>query len=133
MNNSEDDDIIRGKPFNETDYGLDALTRTDFLRELLEDAKNAAPDDNDLNNNIEADAEAVVKRRKKNKKGGRGSMEYYRTLDNRDKLPFEVRSTSPDPYTTGNQAKLRQKLLQQLEQEQNEANGGDGTSNNYNN
>ena len=38
--------------FNETAYGLDALTRTDFLRELLEDAKNAAPNDhnNDLNN-----------------------------------------------------------------------------------
>ena len=68
---------------------MDALTRTDFLRELLEDAKNAAPDDNNNdhnNNNHEADAEAVVKRRKKNKKSGRGSMKYYRTLDNGVKL-----------------------------------------------
>jgi len=133
---NDDDDIIRGKPFNETAYGLDALTRTDFLRELLEEARNAATDD-DLNNNHnndynhEADAEAVVKRRKKNKKSGRGSMEY-RTLDNHDKLPFEVRSTSPDPYTTGNQAKLRQKLLQQ-QQEQEEADGGDDDTSNSNN
>ncbi len=72
---------------------MDALTRTDFLGEVLEDTKNAAPDDNDNNHNNdnndhnhEADAEAVVKRRKKNKKSGRGSMKYYRTLDNGVKL-----------------------------------------------
>jgi hypothetical protein len=52
-----------------------------------------------------AAASAKVKRKKKN-----GSSSQYRTLDNRDSLPFLVRVATPDPYTSNEQMKKEAKL-----------------------
>ena len=101
-NDHLDSSIEKAKPFNETSYGLDAITKTDFLKKILENASNEKGED-DKEGYSES---ALVKRRKK---GGKNTS-MYRTVDNRDSLPFEVRMSSPDPYTTGNQAKLQEKL-----------------------
>lgn len=112
--NDEDFSIRKAKAFNETLYGLEALTKTEFLKQLLEDnhgnnASNELDDDvSDGNDGKNYKDSAIVKRRKRGGKNKNSSR--YRTVDNRDSLPFEVRMSSPDPYTTGNQAKLQDKL-----------------------
>jgi len=105
--NGDDDGVIRGRPFNETAYNDQAMTKNDFLRDVMND------DDDDGENG--EDLEAVVKRKKK----GRGNKKYsgYKTVDNRDSLPFEVRMTTPDPYNTESQAKLQKKQLDKLNKE----------------
>lgn len=93
MNGSGDDDIIKGGPFNETAYNDQALKKNDFLHDVLNDGSEDDIDGDGHGHDLVGDA--VVKRKKK----GRGNKKYsgYKTVDNRDALPFEVRMTSPDP------------------------------------
>jgi hypothetical protein len=73
----------------------------DFFKDNEEDgedgannANNANNDDNDDNDDeIKNEQQASVRRKKKNGKQG------YRTLDNRDNLPYIVKLVTPDPYT----------------------------------
>mmetsp|Transcript_25715 Transcript_25715/g.54930 ORF Transcript_25715/g.54930 Transcript_25715/m.54930 type:complete len:318 (-) Transcript_25715:119-1072(-) len=63
--------------------------------------------------------EPTVKRKRKNGKGG---TQGYKPLDNRDHLPFSVRTKTPDdPYKTEFQKKRQQ---QQQQQRQTTENGG---------
>lgn len=59
-----------------------------FLRDLLAD-----PESVNITDRGEVSSSATVRRKKKN-----GS--HYRTLDNRDSLPFLVKVSTPDPYTS---------------------------------
>lgn len=101
--NSDDQANLKAEVFNETAYDADAMTKTDFLRNMLQD-DNVKEEDED-----KISQEAIVKRKKR----GKRKQSKYRVVDNRDSLPFEVRLASPDPYTTGNQAKLMRKQTKQ--------------------
>lgn len=92
------------------------VTREMLLRDMLsgpEDEENTTyamdGDDQHLastsSSSAAAAASAKVKRKKKN-----GSSSQYRTLDNRDSLPFLVRVATPDPYTSNEQMKKEAKL-----------------------
>lgn len=66
------------------------ITQEMFLRDLLADPEGE-------------EDKAIVKRKKKN-----GST--YKTMDNRDSLPFLVRISTPDPYTNNDEMKREAKL-----------------------
>lgn len=68
---------------NETE-NEELITKEMFLREMLADPLE--------------DTSATVKRKKKN-----GTS--YRTIDNRDSLPFLVKVATPDPYTNNDEMK----------------------------
>jgi len=69
----------------EGDTNEEFITKDMFYRDMLTDP--------DTETNTTPPKSATVKRKKKN-----GSTRY-RTLDNRDNLPFLVKVTTPDPYT----------------------------------
>lgn len=69
------------------------VTKEMFLRDMLSD-----PESVNITEDNEISTSATVRRKKKN-----GSR--FRTLDNRDSLPFLVKVNTPDPYT--NNAKMK--------------------------
>lgn len=86
-NNRNDGNDSNRQPLTEggtTDSEL--ITKDMFYRDLLANPDDPAP-------TTTPPKSATVKRKKKN-----GSARY-RTLDNRDNLPFLVKVTTPDPYT----------------------------------
>jgi len=74
------------------------ITKEMFLRDMLSD-----PESVNLTDGNEVLSSANVRRKKKN-----GSR--YRTVDNRDSLPFLVKTISPDPYTSNAAMKEEAKL-----------------------
>ena len=74
------------------------VTNEMFMREML-----SHPDDHDDEEEREINKDAKVKRKKRNGK-------HYRTLDNRDSLPFIVKVATPDPYTSNAQMHSEAKL-----------------------
>jgi len=82
---------LNASPDNEHDNEEKLVTREMFLRDMLSDPDSASITD------AEAPS-AKVKRKKKN-----GS--HFRTLDNRDSLPFLVQVATPDPYTSNEEMK----------------------------
>jgi len=87
--NNEDDgtaNINNKQPSTEGDTNDESITQEMLYRDMLDDP-------NDRNTTATLPKSATVKRKKKN-----GSTRY-RTLDNRDNLPFLVKVTTPDPYT----------------------------------
>lgn len=89
------------------------VTREMLLRDMLSDPKQEEEQKASYNKSKDGDDDftsspskaAKVKRKKKN-----GSSSHYRTLDNRDSLPFLVRVATPDPYTSNEQMKKEAKL-----------------------
>eukprot|EP01083_Nonionella_stella_P246238 855152_1 len=78
------------------------VTNEMFMREML-----SHPDD-DLHDDESAAPREINKDAKVRRKKRNGS--HYRTLDNRDSLPFIVKVATPDPYTTNAQMHSEAKL-----------------------
>jgi hypothetical protein len=74
------------------------VTREMLLRDMLSDSNSV-----NITDGNEVSSSATVRRKKKNKS-------RYRTLDNRDSLPFLVKVNTPDPYTNNMKMKKDAKL-----------------------
>eukprot|EP00560_Eucampia_antarctica_P001985 CAMPEP_0197835590 /NCGR_PEP_ID=MMETSP1437-20131217/26312_1 /TAXON_ID=49252 ORGANISM="Eucampia antarctica, Strain CCMP1452" /NCGR_SAMPLE_ID=MMETSP1437 /ASSEMBLY_ACC=CAM_ASM_001096 /LENGTH=294 /DNA_ID=CAMNT_0043441155 /DNA_START=103 /DNA_END=987 /DNA_ORIENTATION=+ len=61
-----------------------------------------------------------VKRKKKGGKGGNNKDTKYKVLDNRDALPFVVKVSTPDPYTSSNKMRQEARVNSKKEAEQKE-------------
>lgn len=91
---------LNASPDNDHDDEEEFITREMFLRDMLSDPDSASTTDGES-------PSAKVKRKKKN-----GS--HFRTLDNRDSLPFLVKVATPDPYTNNEEMKKEAKLNTEL-------------------
>mmetsp|Transcript_26911 Transcript_26911/g.31093 ORF Transcript_26911/g.31093 Transcript_26911/m.31093 type:complete len:277 (-) Transcript_26911:277-1107(-) len=105
---------IRSRPDSiEDDYSDDEIeddepiTKEEFLRDMLADPKN---------NEV---------KRKTKKKGSR-----YRTMDNRDSLPFVVQVTTPDPYA--NRELIKKEAMRNTKNEEGRNKGTKSKKNNGN-
>ena len=88
------------------------VTREMFLYDMLADPESASITDGEVSTS------ASVKRKKKNGK-------HYRTLDNRDNLPFLVKVQTPDPYTSNAKMKkeAKENTKRAAEKNKNKKNG----------
>lgn len=101
------------------------VTRDMLLRDMLSDPEQKEyPTDSDISSDedVSSSSAAKVKRKKKN-----GSSQY-RTLDNRDSLPFLVKVATPDPYTSNEQMKKEAKLNTERAKKKLKKNGGAAAS-----
>ena len=76
---------LQAQSSNEDESDDELVTKEMFLRNMLDGEKNEN----------EATKEPLQGKTRRKKRNG----SHYRTLDNRDSLPFLVKVTTPDPYT----------------------------------
>lgn len=105
---------------HDSDSEEEIVTREMFLRDMLSDPDSASITDGEA-------PSAKVKRKKKN-----GT--HFRTLDNRDSLPFLVKVATPDPYTNNEEMKKEAKLNTELAKKKGGKTGknGDGGKTRHN-
>jgi len=111
LNASSDD-----KHENDNQNEGELVTNEMFLRDMLADPEAASVDTIIVKGEKTISSDAKVRRKKKN-----GT--HYRTLDNRDSLPFLVKVSTPDPYTSNEQMKKEAKLNTQLAKKKTGKNG----------
>lgn len=94
------------------------VTREMFLREMLSDPHGEGGEGEGgegTGTTGEINKNAKVRRKKRN-----GT--HYRTLDNRDSLPFLVKVSTPDPYTNNAEMKEMAKINTERERERSKKN-----------
>jgi len=94
------------------------VTKEMFLRDMLADPESAGITKGEESTS----SDAKVRRKKRN-----GT--HFRTLDNRDSLPFLVKVSTPDPYTSNEQMKKDAKLNTKLAKSKTSKNGKNSDGN----